>query len=343
MNYINSRPFNPDDYVLTDADFLRLDEPRVLGLTGHMRVRNEALTLRASLDSCLPFLDELIVTYNDSDDESEDILLEYAARYPDKVRLFWYPLEWGTSRGVMCARPWKHLAYYTNFGYTKVRYTFYIKLDADQVYFTEKMLFVRKMLFKYAKLFASGASIALNTMGGDDTLPYYEKVIAKAMARHVKSTFILSGIEACYDDDNLYVYTLENLDEKPLFNGVFKDTFLMCPNSVQRYIMQENYFEVFPHFEQFCVHLGLHWVHTGFIKRQSHTQNTRVLLLKDAGAVSWDELFKRINTKKTVDLKMHNIYKNMGRRFWDRDVSKYVTKDFYERYFVDILRIARTL
>lgn len=38
------------------------------------------------------------------------------------------------------------LANYYNFGYTKIKYKYYMKIDADQIYFTEKLLETRKAL-----------------------------------------------------------------------------------------------------------------------------------------------------------------------------------------------------
>ena len=44
-----------------------------MGLSGLMRVKDDALTLEASIDSCIDGLDELIITYNDCTDNSAEI------------------------------------------------------------------------------------------------------------------------------------------------------------------------------------------------------------------------------------------------------------------------------
>ncbi len=333
MNYINSRIFTAQDFCPTEEDFLRLDNARPFGLSGHLRVRNEALTLRACLDSCLPFLDELIITYNDSIDDTEDILHEYARRFPNKIRLFWYPLEWGTCRGKMQARPLGHLAQFYNFGYSKVRYEFYMKIDGDQIYFTDKMLFIKEMLQKYS----TNPSIShLFDKQGNDIYTFYERNIAKALSSK-DHTLIFGGLNICYNDGEFYVYTLDNLDEKPLFNGFFGDAFIVRPSSKQVYSMQGEYFETFPLQNTKCVPLGLIWVHLGFIKLKLPVRQSNVIALKDAHTFSWDNVYKIINTKPTQDQKTHNTYKNLGRQFWDRDVPTFLTKEFYDKYFNEMI------
>ncbi len=339
MDYSNSRIFKAEEFISSEDDFLRLDNPRPFGLSGHLRVRNEALTLRACLDSCLPFLDELIVTYNDSDDNTEEILLEYAANYPHKIRLYWYPLEWGMCRGKMQLRPLGHLAQFCNFGYVKAKYQYYMKIDGDQVYFTDKMLFIKQMLHKYT----TNTPIKISEFDTSEANAFYEKTIAKACARTQDYSFVLGGLEVWYNknNDELCVYTTQNLDEKSLFNGFSGDTFIICPSSKQRYTMQGDYYETFSLADTKLLSLGLVWVHLGFVKQRKHFENSSVIPLQMAHSLSWDDVYERVNVKPTQNKKVHNLYRNLGRQFWDRDVPTYLTKEFYEQYFVDMLVLIR--
>ncbi len=341
MLNIDSAKFEPTDFAVSEADFLQLNDVRPLGLSGHMRVRDEALTLRASLDSCLPFLDELIVTYNDSSDDTEAILQEYAIKYPHKIRLFWYPLEWGPCRGEMQMRPYGHLAQFYNFGYTKIRYAFYMKIDADQIYFTKKMLFIRDIILEQAKRLQLGEDVQLTMQHTASPYAFYEKIIVNALSKHGMVTFTLGGIEACYKNHDFYIYSLENLDEGVLFNGIFNDHFIIKPTAKQRYHMQGDYFEVFPHTQSHCVALGLHWVHLGSIKRKINRPHSDVITLQKAHKFTWENVYKLINTKATNDIVLHNHYKNWGRRFWDKDVQTFLTNSFYEQYFAKLLPIVR--
>lgn len=76
--------YNPLDYIVKDEDIKKLDEERPLGISGHLRVKNEEMSIAQSIDSCIDALDELIITYNTSEDNTEKILKEYQKKYPDK-------------------------------------------------------------------------------------------------------------------------------------------------------------------------------------------------------------------------------------------------------------------
>ncbi len=341
MSYLNSRMFNAEDFTVSDADFIKLDATRPFGLSGHLRVRNEALTLRACLDSCLPFLDELIVTYNDSHDATEEILLEYARRNPKKIRLFWYPLEWGAIMGKVHARPLGHLAQFYNFGYTKVRYSHYMKIDGDQVYFTPKMLFIKKMLKKYSdpKLHAQDIPILHNKQS--TIFEICERNIARSLIEPKKYTPVLGGVNMCYFNDDLYLMTFENLEEKTLFNGFSGDTFIVSPNSKQRYTLSGERMEAFPHLNSQCISLGLCWIHGHAIKKNSYYSKGPIIPLKEAHAFSWDDVYEKINTRPTTNTRVHNRFNNFGRRFWDRDIPTFLTKDFCRLFLDDVLTLVQ--
>ncbi|TLD97534.1 beta-1,4-N-acetylgalactosaminyltransferase [Helicobacter jaachi] len=52
---------------------------------GYIRVKNEANTLRASLYSILPAVQRGVIGYNDCDDGSEEIILEFCAAFPSFI------------------------------------------------------------------------------------------------------------------------------------------------------------------------------------------------------------------------------------------------------------------
>ncbi len=136
---------------MKEEDFKVLDNDRPLGISGHMRVRNEAMSVAECIESCIDFLDELIITYNTSTDNTEQILEEYKNKYPDKIRLYHYKpniircdvYEFNDKYSYVHS-----LSNYYNFGYIKIEYKYYMKIDADQIYFTEKLLEVRRALLK---------------------------------------------------------------------------------------------------------------------------------------------------------------------------------------------------
>ena len=73
-SHCKNNKYNPLDFTLSKEDFKHLDKKRPIGISGHMRIKNEAMSLAESIDSCIEALDELIITYNKSSDNTELIL-----------------------------------------------------------------------------------------------------------------------------------------------------------------------------------------------------------------------------------------------------------------------------
>jgi len=65
-------------------------KPRAPGISGFMRLKNEAAYLDRAIASHLPGLDELIIVFNDCQDETPDICAAWASRQPDKVKVVEY-------------------------------------------------------------------------------------------------------------------------------------------------------------------------------------------------------------------------------------------------------------
>ena len=63
---------------------------RKIGLTGLMRVKDDAETLAQSIDSCIDALDELIITYNDCTDGSVQIIENKKLQYSEKILVIPY-------------------------------------------------------------------------------------------------------------------------------------------------------------------------------------------------------------------------------------------------------------
>ncbi|MGL4562058.1 MAG: glycosyltransferase [Brevinema sp.] len=149
--------YNPNDYIVIEADFKQLDKERPFGISGHLRAKNEGLTLSACIESCIHFLDELIITYNDSEDDTEEICQYFAEKYPDKIKLYHYKpfVMPGTyveksksgSFDISLFRESKSIhngANYYNFGYVRISYAYYMKIDGDQIYFHKKLMNIKK-------------------------------------------------------------------------------------------------------------------------------------------------------------------------------------------------------
>lgn len=162
--HCKNNEYNPLDYILSKEDFKRLDKERPIGISGHMRIKNEAMSLAESIDSCIDALDELIITYNKSSDNTELILKEYKNKYPNKISLYCYEpyviphtsskeeLDYFESKKMYYDTNSIHsLANYYNYGYVKVKYKYYVKIDGDQIYFKDKLLKIREALLSDIK------------------------------------------------------------------------------------------------------------------------------------------------------------------------------------------------
>lgn len=117
-------------------------------VAGIMRVKNDGLFIEDCIESCIEALDELIIVHNDCTDNSVDEIEKMAAKYPDKIRHYAYPYEvWAFNLSKQQFDYVKNLdesdphlfSSYSNFALSKVTADYALKIDADQVYFTEKL------------------------------------------------------------------------------------------------------------------------------------------------------------------------------------------------------------
>ncbi len=101
-----------------------------------VRVKNEARTLRASLDSILPAIQRGVIGYNDCDDGSEEIILEFCKAYPSFIPVK-YPYQ------VIIKNPPKlenKLYNYYNFVLSFIpKNEWFIKIDVDHIYDAKKL------------------------------------------------------------------------------------------------------------------------------------------------------------------------------------------------------------
>ena len=119
------------------------------GVSGLMRVKDDEEFIEQSIDSCIEALDELVIVYNGCTDRSPEIIKKKALQYKGKIKYYEYkPIVYANNLSkeeyeFIKAQPSDSphlLANYYNFGLSKVSYKYVMKIDADQVYFTERLI-----------------------------------------------------------------------------------------------------------------------------------------------------------------------------------------------------------
>ncbi len=114
-----------------------LASPRPPGISAIMRIKNGADFLRLSIESHLPYVDEVVACYNDCSDATPQILAELAAQYPGKVRPIEYlPKVHPVLSAEHAATPTESLhavANYYNFALSQARFSYATKLDDDHL------------------------------------------------------------------------------------------------------------------------------------------------------------------------------------------------------------------
>lgn len=137
--------YDSADYYV-DMSFLKKERP--VGVSGLLRVKNDACFLSDCIDSCISALDELIICYQDCMDNAPEIIRKKQQQYPDKVKVYYYapPVYcWGlteeeTKYAFSLPDTSVHkLCNYYNYTLSKATYRYVMKIDSDQIYFTEKL------------------------------------------------------------------------------------------------------------------------------------------------------------------------------------------------------------
>lgn len=130
--------------------FMVLNNYRVLkqGVSGFMRVKNDAEFIEASIDSCIDALDELIIVYNDCSDSTPELIEKKRSEHPDKIRVYEYKhkvfstnlskAEYEQAIRLPDDSP-NLLCNYYNYALSKVNYRYALKIDADQIYFSKQL------------------------------------------------------------------------------------------------------------------------------------------------------------------------------------------------------------
>ena len=103
---------------------------------GYIRVRNEAHTLESSLYSILPAIQRGVIGYNDCTDGSEEIILDFCAKFPSFI-----PVKYPHSVDIFTPKHKRNKLYaYCNYVLSVIpKNQWLIKIDIDHIYLPDKL------------------------------------------------------------------------------------------------------------------------------------------------------------------------------------------------------------
>lgn len=121
-------------YFELDPDSSNPKSPR--NPWAYLRVKNEAHTLRASLYSILPAIQRGVIGYNDCDDGSEEIILEFCAAFPSFI-----PVKYPFSVDIYEPQKEENKLYsYYNYVLSVIpKDEWFTKVDVDHIYHSQKL------------------------------------------------------------------------------------------------------------------------------------------------------------------------------------------------------------
>lgn len=118
------------------------------GISGVLRVRNDGEFIERCVESCIDALDELVIVHNDCTDNSVSEIERMRKRYPEKIKVYEYDyrvIAHGLSEeefmraNMLPDDSPSLLCNYYNFALGKVSFKYAMKIDADQIYFTDQL------------------------------------------------------------------------------------------------------------------------------------------------------------------------------------------------------------
>jgi hypothetical protein len=124
-------------YADYDIDMEAWAAPKPFGFSGCFRLRDEAEFMRPAILSHLPYLDEAVLVVQESSDETVEYAYELEREYPEKVRVFEYPViprfidhpEWLTTPENSIYS----FVYLSNWALSRCRFSWIVKVEGDVI------------------------------------------------------------------------------------------------------------------------------------------------------------------------------------------------------------------
>ena len=220
------------------------------GVSGIMRVRNDSDFIELCVESCITALDELIIVYNDCCDNSPEVIEKVRKKYPHKIKVYEYPYKvygigltkelFSYANSLPDDSP-HLLANYYNFALSKVSYQYAVKIDADQLYFEERLKFwcdvyKKKIIINYSVYSFIGCFVWLYICVKLKFCKYFKPVYSLPLflskcylkyvtyrVSHFDECILLSGLNTFRDNNQWlvpYGDTNSIINVLPPYNGV---------------------------------------------------------------------------------------------------------------------------
>ena len=303
-------------------------------VTGIMRVKNDGMFIAECIESCIDALDELIVVHNDCTDNSVEEIEKMRKKYPDKIRRYEYPHkvlgvnltkdEYEMVKALPEGSPCLLSTYY-NFALSKVTSSYALKIDADQIYFTDTLKcwcdFIRnctpkKLTVKVivGKIFNTYFSFyRYLSLKCNRVLPlvpawllkiFYPSYLKYAMYEfsHNRACFSMSGINVLEKGIKTMIpmgHKVGDLVSGIPFNGEGDTVMFKVADNTYFSKMQDFSINKTSLIEQFnhpyrIMYVGFFWKHVRAMRPSSYS-NAMELLKKDPNAYVPVEEFKDLN------------------------------------------------
>lgn len=258
-----------NDWEEYQVDISSFSKERPNGVSGFLRVKNEEVFLEACIRSCIDVLDELVVVHNECSPFSLGVLSKMEHLYPKKIKIFPYTPKVIAyhldAEQYEKVREWPKenihtFSAYSNYALSKTSYKYVMRIDADQIYFTNRLKQIcdayrsaEPVIFSYRELIAARIYRSLHKSYTKKPFlfkcffkiissflsSYYSSFLLKLIIKYKVATS-LSGINLFYKD-GWYVSLGEQKPSYPRilpsFNGT-RDHFIFP-------VSETTYFEPF--------------------------------------------------------------------------------------------------
>ena len=251
---------------------------------------------------------------------------------------------------------------YSNYGLVKIKYKYYLKIDADQIYFTEKLMEFRSFLLSEPKNINSNIRnlLIINKISwfisskklrnkfrtyfikkflhkdndyiydGLETILPIKDLVTFAKLNDKKYRFEFGGFNLNLKDDNIVLF------KNSCINGCAGDTALFVPYSDTCYhFVGNNPCETFKaNFQRYLC--GFLWIHLGLIKRNVESHKEDIITVDNIQNTSKKTMLEYISN---YDENSQFYFKSFINTYFDED-KKYATKDFCNKYLIKPLEYA---